>query len=59
MSFKDEKLTDENLTSLFEIGEHGVSVVECRTLSERSGVRNLPPLCCVLEQGTLLPKSTC
>ena len=26
--------------------------------SERSGVRNLPPLCCVLEQGTLLPEST-
>ena len=24
--------------------------------SERSGVRNLPPPCCVLEQDTLLPK---
>ena len=26
--------------------------------SERSGVRNLPPPCCVLEQDTLLPEST-
>ena len=26
--------------------------------SERSGVRNLPPPCCVLEQDTLFPEST-
>ena len=26
--------------------------------SERSGVRNLPPPCCVHEQDTLLPEST-
>ena len=26
--------------------------------SERSGVRDLPPPCCVLEQDTLLPEST-
>ena len=26
--------------------------------SERSGVRYLPPPCCVLEQDTLLPEST-
>ena len=26
--------------------------------NERSGVRNLPPPCCVLEQDTLLPEST-
>ena len=33
-------------------GERGGSVVEHRLRSERSGVRNLPPLCCVLEQDT-------
>ena len=33
-------------------------MVERRTQSERSGVRNLPPLFCVLEQDTLLPGST-
>ena len=27
-------------------------------LTERLGLRNLPPPCCVLEQGTLLPEST-
>ena len=27
--------------------------------SERSGVRNLPPPCCILEQDTLLPENTC
>ena len=37
-------------------GERGGSVVECR--SERSGVRDLPSPCCVLEQDTLLPEST-
>ena len=26
--------------------------------SERSGIQNLPPPCCVLEQDTLLPEST-
>ena len=26
--------------------------------TERSGIRNLPPPCCVLEQDTLLPQST-
>ena len=26
-------------------------------LSDRSGVRNLPPPCCVLQQVTLLPES--
>ena len=29
-----------------------------RLRSERSGVRDLPPPCCVLEQDTLLPEST-
>ena len=36
-------------------GERGGSVVEG---SERLGVLNLPPPCCVLEQDTLLPEST-
>ena len=30
----------------------------CVLRSERSGVRDLPPPCCVLEQDTLLPEST-
>ena len=34
------------------------SVVERRTPEREVGARNLPPLCCVLEQDTLLPKST-
>ena len=37
-------------------------VVECRTPEREVGgggaVRNLPMLCCVLEQDTLLPEST-
>ena len=33
-------------------------MVEHRTPEERSGVRNLLPPCCVLEQDTLLPEST-
>ena len=41
------------------LGERGGSVVECWTPErQRSGVRNLPPPCCVLEQDTLLPEST-
>ena len=35
------------------LGERGGSVVE-----QRTPVRNLPRLCCVLEQDTLLPEST-
>ena len=38
------------------IGERGGSAVELRTPCERSGVRNLLPPCCVLEQDTLLTK---
>ena len=38
-------------------GERGGSVV-VGLRSERSGVRDLPPPCCVLEQDTLLPEST-
>ena len=33
-------------------------MVERRTPELEVGVRNLPPPCCVLEQDTLLPKST-
>ena len=38
--------------------ECGDSVVERQLRSERSGIRNLSPPCCVLEQDTLLHKST-
>ena len=38
--------------------EGGGSVIEGRTLEQEVGVQNLPPLCCVLEQDTLLPEST-
>ena len=34
------------------------SVLERRTPEREVEARNLPPLCCVLEQDTLLPKST-
>ena len=33
-------------------------MVEYWTPDEGSGVRNLPPPCCVLEKDTLLPEST-
>ena len=39
-------------------GERGGSVWSVGLRSERSGVRDLPPPCCVLEQDTLLPEST-
>ena len=35
-----------------------VSMAHLYVRSERSGVRYLPPPCCVLEQDTLLPEST-
>ena len=44
------------ITNYFTLGERGGSMVERRT-PERE-VRNRPPPCCVLEQDTLLPKST-
>ena len=34
-------------------------MVEPRTPEREVGVRNLPPPFCVIEQDTLLPKSTC
>ena len=42
--------------STFIVGERCGLVVERR--NQRSGVRNLPPPCCVLKQDTLLPEST-
>ena len=38
--------------------ENTISSTGVGLQSERSGVRNLPPPCCVLEQDTLLPEST-
>ena len=38
------------------VGERGGSVVERRTPEQEVRVRNLPPLCCVLEQDTFSPK---
>ena len=46
-----------SVTSSLSLGGGG-SVVECRTPQREVGVRNLPPQCCVHEQGTLLPEST-
>ena len=42
---------------LFNTGEGGGSVVDPKTLEREFRVQS-PPLCCVLEQYTLLPEST-
>ena len=39
-------------------GKCGGSVIEYWTAEREVGVRNLPSPCCVLEQDTLLPKSS-
>ena len=44
--------------SSWKKGERGGSVVELWTPEQEVGVQNLPPLCYVLEQDTLLPEST-
>ena len=53
--FQNSKYTFSSF--LDRSGERGGSVVECRTPERRSGVRNQPLPCCVLEQDTLLPES--
>ena len=45
----------------FHLDAYAIKKMVSLTLApkaERSGVRNLPPPCCVLEQDTLLPEST-
>ena len=41
-----------------QAGERNGSVVERQTPEREVSVQNLPQLCCVLEQDTLLPEST-
>ena len=55
-------LLQVNVVLLYQLNARSLQyMVACCFIGlrgERSGVRYLPPPCCVLEQGTLLPKST-